>query len=42
MSSAASVFAKVLVLEAVGVRDVVKGGAWEVEVALANCGTKMG
>jgi hypothetical protein len=36
------VFAKVLVLETVSMRDVAEGGEREVEVALANLGMKMG
>jgi hypothetical protein len=42
VSSAARVLAKVLVLEAVGVRDVAEGGARKEEAALVNSGTKMG
>ena len=42
VSSAVRVIAKVFVLEAVGVHDVVEGDEWQVEVSLANCGTEMG
>jgi len=42
VSRAARVFVKVLMFKAVGMRDMVEGGEWKVEVALANCGTEMG
>jgi hypothetical protein len=42
VSSAARVLAKVLVLEAVDMRDVAEGSVRKVEAALVNSGTKMG
>jgi hypothetical protein len=42
VSNAVRVFAKVLMLKAMGVCNVMEGGTWKVEVAFTNCGMKMG